>query len=116
VESNEPVPILIHASQSCSNMKIEITVMLALVAVLAQASPAAEPNAQPLAALGPEPASFNEAANLFQKRDKWCKVSTNGVKCRKGAGTGYGIVRQIDTSQQFGVSCKANGESIGGTK
>ena len=73
-------------------------------------------------ALAPFVVQANPVANnvverepeALERRDKICRVEATVVNCRKGAGTGYDIVRRFGPSDQFFVSCKANGEVIFG--
>jgi len=48
------------------------------------------------------------APELAVRADKWCNVIRT-AGCYTGAGRGYNKRRDITTSQQFGVRCKANG-------
>jgi hypothetical protein len=62
-------------------------------------------------------AEVSEAApEALDKRDKWCFVTEENVKCMEGANTGYKLVRRIQPNQRFGVSCKAYGGTVGGSK
>jgi hypothetical protein len=104
-------------------MKLSLTLFVALLAVallplLVQASPAAIPEAQPAADALPNALPEAVPDSLDKRADKWCYVSTSdgNVNCRRGAGTGYAIVRKIGPSDWFGVRCKANGEYIFGNK
>ncbi|KAF2398180.1 hypothetical protein EJ06DRAFT_558568 [Trichodelitschia bisporula] len=93
-------------------MKFSAALLLPLLALAtANPLPAPEPEALPAA----DPAAALDALN---KRDKYCKVFTGdgNVACRKGAGTGYNVVRRIGANDRFGVNCKANGEKVGDTK
>jgi len=72
----------------------------------------------PLLSLANPITSPNESV-LEARADKWCTLHSSvnyDVNCRKGAGTGYAIVRKIHPSDRFGVRCKANGESVEGNK
>jgi uncharacterized protein YgiM (DUF1202 family) len=75
-----------------------------------------------LAAAIPAPAAGDTTSvpsageELFKRADKWCYVLTSNVNCRKGAGTGYDVVRKIQPSDDFGVRCKAYGETIEGNR
>lgn len=83
-------------------MKLHGVAVLSLLA-LASANPIAE---------------SDHPAAVLQKRDKWCRVFTGdgNVACRRGAGTGYEVVRRISSTDRFGVNCKAYGQTIGGTR
>ncbi|KFY90810.1 hypothetical protein V498_05808 [Pseudogymnoascus sp. VKM F-4517 (FW-2822)] len=87
-------------------MKLNLVLVASILSVLAQANPIAAPEA--------DPAPLPEA--LDKRADKSCKVTVNGVNCRRGAGTGYSVKYVIGTSYTFGVRCKANGENISGNK
>jgi hypothetical protein len=86
---------------------MKLAIVLSLLPVLALSNPIAAPDAEPVA----------EALDVrAEAADKWCKVITDDVRCREGAGTGYDRVRYIQPSDNFGVRCKAYGETIEGNR
>jgi hypothetical protein len=90
-------------------MKLNLALVVTVLPFLVQASPVAVAEAQPAA--GANPIALPEVnSNPLYKRDKVCWVSMEDgpVNCRKGAGTGYKLVRKINGSDRFGVRCKAN--------
>ena len=80
-------------------MKPFASLVIALLPLLAVANPIANP----------DPAKL-------EARDKLCSLDGKHtfVNCRKGAGTGYDIVRRIYPWDNFYVTCKAYGEVIEG--
>ena len=72
----------------------------------------------PLLTLSTPLASPEAALEALEGRaDKWCTTNTSiDVNCRAGAGSGYDFKRKIKPTDRFGVKCKANGETVGGTK
>ena len=76
--------------------------------------------------LAPFVAQANPVANnvverepeALERRDKTCKVFTGdgNVACRTGANIKYDLVRRFGIDDEFSVSCKAYGGSVGGDK
>jgi hypothetical protein len=62
------------------------------------------------------PVAVSEAGSPLQlapRADKWCRVDTKDVACRKGAGTGYAVAGRVQPFDNFGVHCMAKGEMVG---
>jgi hypothetical protein len=104
-----PYPTLNHPAKHSAlfsqtfNMHILPTLVLLTTSLLTTATPITSPN----------------PADLSTRADKWCRLKStvnSDVRCRKGAGTGYDLVRWIHPSDRFGVGCKANGEIIEGNR
>ena len=101
-----------------ATMKLNLALVVAVLPFLTGANPVA--NAEADLATDSKPVALPRAIpeSLDKRADKTCHVDTSDgpVNCRKGAGTGYAVVRQIYAGENFGVRCKADGQTIYGNK